>query len=450
MNLDEMDATVEKLEALLLKQPEVETLFTIVGGRIFGRSTYESSNSSSIKIKLTPLDQRDISSQAWVKKMDEAIKQLNLTGYKIQLRVQGVRGIRLSSGDDDISLRIQGQDIETLTDLATRITEIIRDVPGLRNLEHSYEGLNEELNVRIDRQRAADLGINIDTLGQALRIALDGSVISDFIDGDRQFDVRMRLPRSSSDTPAKLSNLLVGHHNGRPVRLHEIADINRGPAPSAIKRDQQQRIVEITGALEENTDLKQVSNEIKKVLADFEIPEGYFMYDGGTSKTLSDAQQSTWLLLGLAVFLVLVVMALQYESLRNPLIILSSIPFSIIGVSLGIWQSGILLSTPVYLGLIMLAGIVVNNAIVLVEQIEIEREKNPDMLQAISTAASQRLRPILMTTLTTVFGMMPLAIGFGEGAEMLQPLAFVIVWGLSFSMLVSLVLVPAVYSAARS
>ncbi|MGB5395849.1 MAG: efflux RND transporter permease subunit, partial [Gammaproteobacteria bacterium] len=127
-----------------------------------------------------------------------------------------------------------------------------------------------------------------------------------------------------------------------------------------------------------------------------------------------------------------------------------SIPFSIIGVSLGIWQSGILLSTPVYLGLIMLAGIVVNNAIVLVEQIEIEREKNPDMLQAISTAASQRLRPILMTTLTTVFGMMPLAIGFGEGAEMLQPLAFVIVWGLSFSMLVSLVLVPAVYSAARS
>ena len=449
MNLDEMDAAVEKIETLLLAQPEVDTVFSIVGGRIFGRSEYQSSDSSSIKIKLQSLAQRSISSEAWVKKMETEIKRLNLTGYKIRLNVQGVRGINLSSGDNDISLRIQGQDIETLTQLATQVTEKIRDVPGLRNLEHSYEGLNEELNVHIDRQRAADLGINIDTLGQALRIALDGSVISDYIEGNRQFDVRLRLPQNTSDTPAKLANLLVGQHQGRPVRLGEVASISRGPAPSAIKHDQQQRIVEITAALEANTSLKEVNAKIQKALADFKLPEGYYLYDGGASTTLNKAQQSSWLLLALAVFLVLVVMSLQYESLRNPLIILSSIPFALIGVSLGLWTGGLLISTPVYLGMIMLAGIVVNNSIVLVEQIEIQREKGNDLVAAISTAANQRLRPILMTTLTTVFGMLPLALGLGEGAEMLQPLAFVIVWGLSFSMLVSLILVPAIYRVAH-
>ncbi len=445
MNLDEMDATVEKVESLLLAQPEVETVFSTIGGHIFGRSEYESSDSSSLKVKLVPLDDRSISSEAWVKKMDAAIKSLTLTGYKIRLRVQGVRGIRLSSGDNDISLRIQGQDIETLTELATQVVEKIRDLPGLRNAEQSYEGLNEELNVHIDRQRAADLGTHIDSLGQALRIALDGSIISNYIEGDRQFDVRMRLPRKLSDTPAKLGNLLVGQHNGRPVRLHEVASISRGPAPAAIKHDQQQRIVEITAALDANTSLDVVNAEIQQALKDFKLPDGYYLYDGGASKTLSNAQQSSWLLLALAIFLVLVVMALQYESLRNPLIILSSIPFALIGVSLGLWSGDLLISTPVYLGMIMLAGIVVNNSIVLIEQIEIERERGNTVAESISLAASQRLRPILMTTLTTVFGMLPLAIGLGEGAEMLQPLAYVIVWGLSFSMLVSLVLVPAVY-----
>ena len=151
------------------------------------------------------------------------------------------------------------------------------------------------------------------------------------------------------------------------------------------------------------------------------------------------------LLLGLALFLVFVVMAVQYESLRNPLVILISIPFTSIGVAAGIYWLGIPISMPIWLGLIMLAGIVVNNAIVLVEQIEIEREQGLPMIEAIVEAARLRLRPILMTTLTTVMGMTPLALGFGEGSEMLRPLAIVIVWGLSFSMLVTLVLVPAVY-----
>jgi len=445
ISLDQMDATLEKIEALLLQQPEVETIYTTVGGFIFGRSEFQSSNRSSIKIQLVPVNRRAMSSKEWISAMQKKIAGLHLTGYKVRMYVRGVRGIQMSSGDDDISLRIQGQDLDVLRDLGTETVDRLRDLPGLSNLEHSYEVHQEELNVTIDRQRAADQGVHVDDIGDALRIALEGSVISDFIDGDRQFDIRLRLPRTDSESPEVLANLLVGQHQGRPVRLFEVATISRGPAPASIQRDQQQRIVEITASVDDNTTMADIMSEIFSRLADLQLPEGYTLYDGGATETLEQGQKTGGILLALAVFLVFVVMAVQYESLRNPLIILFSVPFTITGVGLGLWLFDLPISMPVWLGLIMLAGIVVNNAIVLVEQIEIEREKNPSTLEAISTAASLRLRPILMTTLTTVLGMTPLALGLGEGSEMLQPLAFVIVWGLSFSMLVSLVLVPVVY-----
>ena len=450
ISLDQMDTTLEKIESLLLQQAEVESIYTTVGGFIFGRSEFQNSNRSSISVQLVPVNQRSSSSNDWIKNMQRKISDLQLTGYQVRMYVRGVRGIQMSSGDDDLSLRIQGPDLEILRELGTEAVERLRDIPGLSNLEHSYEVHNEELNVAIDRQRAADLGIHADSIGEALRIALEGSVISDYIEGDRQFDIRLRLPRADSESPEVLANLLVGQHQGRPVRLFEVASISRGPAPASIQRDQQQRIVEITASVDEDTTLVDTMEAIYKKLDGMQLPDAYTLYDGGAGKTLEQGQKTGGILLALAVFLVFVVMAVQYESLRNPLIILFSIPFTIIGVGVGLWLFDKPLSMPVWLGLIMLAGIVVNNAIVLVEQIEIERERNPSTLAAISTAASLRLRPILMTTLTTVLGMTPLAIGLGEGSEMLQPLAFVIVWGLSFSMLVSLVLVPVFYRLFHS
>jgi CzcA family heavy metal efflux pump len=444
-SLDEMDAALERIEALLLRQPEVETIYSTVGGFVFGRSEFERSNRSSVRVQLVPVEKRSLSSNDWIRSMQRKIRELELTGYQVRMYVRGVRGIQMSSGDDDISLRIQGQNLETLSRLGITVVERLRDVPGLSNLQHTYEEHHEELNVSIDRQRAADLGIHVDSVGDALRIALEGSIISDYIEGDRQFDIRLRLPRSYSETPEALSSLLVGQHQGRPVRLYEVASLSRGPAPSAIKRDQQQRVVEITASVDDTVALDETLSTIYTRLDDLELPPGYALYDGGAGKTLKQGQKTGGTLLALAIFLVFVVMAVQYESLLNPLVILFSIPFTTIGVGLGLWLYDMPLSMPVWLGLIMLAGIVVNNAIVLVEQIEIEREKNRPVFEAVCTAASLRLRPILMTTLTTVFGMLPLAIGLGEGAEMLQPLAFVIVWGLSFSMLVSLILVPVVY-----
>jgi multidrug efflux pump subunit AcrB len=445
MRLNETDDAVNRLEDLFLQQPDVHTVFTTSGGRVFGRSEYQSSNSASLKVQLVPATERGRSSEEWVNDMQKAVKKQGFTGLRIRMRVRGIRGVRISSGDDDLSLRVQGPDTEVLRQLGEEITSRLRDVDGLSNLRHSYEETRNEVAINVDRQRAADLGIRVDDIGRSLRAALDGIVVSDFIDGDRQYDVRLRLPRTHFASPDELGNILVGLHQGQPVRLRSVAAVGFTAAPASILRDNQRRIVEVTASLAENLGPEQAMARVHERIADLSIPEGYSLYDGGEAKTLKEGRSMGYLLLGLAIFLVFVVMAVQYESLRNPLVILLSIPFTIIGVAAGITWLDLPISMPIWLGLIMLAGIVVNNAIVLVEQVEVERERGLAFIDAIVEGARLRLRPILMTSLTTVVGMLPLAIGFGEGSEMLQPLAVVIVWGLSFSMLVSLVLVPAIY-----
>ncbi len=447
MQLDEMDTTVEQIEDLLLQQKEVVSLFTTAGGYIFGRSVFESSNRSSIKIQLTPSDQRRVTSGQWVKQIKQKINELNLTGYKIRLYVRGVRGLHITRGSDDVSIHIRGGNLDTLRELGNKAIAMLESVDGLKNLTHSYEEVKEELNIRIDRQRAAELGIDASVIGKALKIALDGKIISNYIEGDKDFDIRMRLPRANSYNPNVLENLMVDYKNNNAVRLGDITYITRAATASRIVRSQQQRIVEISASYNTQAERSKVLAEAMLKLNKLELPNDYILYDNDSNKTLEEGQKSGLIILLLAIFLVFVVMAVQYESLLNPLIIIISIPFAATGVAIGLLiNPEMSLSMPVWLGLIMLTGIVVNNAIVLVEQIEIERKKTKDIKESVKKAAAIRLRPILMTTLTTVFGMMPLAIGLGEGSEMLQPLAFVIVWGLSFSLFVSLVLVPSLYA----
>ncbi len=447
MQLEEMDSAVDLIEDLLLQQAEVLTLFTTAGGFVFGRSEYENSNRSSITVQLTPSDQRTTSSDQWSNQIRKKIETLNLTGFKVHLRVAGVRGLHITRGSDDVSIHIRGNNLDILRELGDQATKLLEPITGLRNLTHSYEQVKEELNIRIDRERAAEFGVDASVIGEALKIALDGQIISNYIEGDRDFDIRMRLPRENSYNPNVLQNLMVDYKNGNAIRLGDVAHVSRKATASRIVRSQQQRIVEISASYDVDADQNKVLDETMSKLAELNLPEGYVLYDNDTNKTLEEGQKTGIIVLFLSIFLVFVVMAVQYESLLNPLIIMLSIPFAATGVAIGLLiNADMTISMPVWLGLIMLTGIVVNNAIVLVEQIEIERERNDSLIESIKNAAALRLRPILMTTLTTVFGMMPLAIGLGEGSEMLQPLAFVIVWGLSFSLFVSLILVPSLYA----
>lgn len=442
MRLNEMNNVVDKIETLLLKDKEVITIFSTIGGSVFGRSQRESSNSSLIKIQLTSSSQRSMTAQQWITYIKPKINALNLIGIKTRLFVLG---FRLGKSDEKISIRVQGENLQTLNQIGNQLIEQLGSVDGIRNLEQTYEENHKELKLKVLRQRAADLGIKASDIGYALRVALDGVLVSDYIEDDREYNIRLRLSRSAMLSNDDLKHILIKHHNGQAIYLNEVARLEFSASPSVIERDNQQRVVEVTASLINDDDLTQVMNKVDEQLQNFSLPEGYFLYDGGDNEAIKEGRDMSLILFSLAIFLVFVVMAVQYESLKNPLIILLGIPFMLIGVAGGLYFRELPVSMPVWLGLIMLSGIVVNNAIVLVEQIGIERKAGLLLNKAISHAARLRLRPILMTTITTVVGMLPLSIGLGDGAEMLQPLAVVIVWGLSFSMLVSLILIPVLY-----
>ncbi|MDH5217040.1 MAG: efflux RND transporter permease subunit, partial [Gammaproteobacteria bacterium] len=447
ITLIEMDKTAKEIENLFMKQAETESVFTLAGGSVFGRTAREIPNRTSIKVQLLPLSQREISSADWIKKMTKAINKKQLAGVKVRMRQRGIRGIRTSRGDDDISLRVQGPKLQMLEDIASDLSDKLKSISGIRNIENSSEEEYFELSVDLDRERTKALGLNVEDVSQAIQIALEGKVITDFLQGDRAYSIRLRLPMSESHNPQAMESVVLfpGNKDKEAVYLSDVAKVQLVKAPATIKRDNQMRIVEITSSLNDDATIGEVLIQVNQLLAEYELPKGYTIYEAGATETLQQGKQLTSILLVLALFLVFVVMAVQYESLRNPLIIMLSVPFAAIGVAIGIEVHALSISMPIWLGMIMLAGIVVNNAIVLVEYIEILRAQGMAVLEAITEAASLRLRPILMTTLTTVVGMLPLALGLGEGAEMLQPLAVTIVWGLSFSMLVSLVLVPVIY-----
>jgi CzcA family heavy metal efflux pump len=446
VSLNVTDKLARRLEALIRTLPSVESVYTTSGGFVFGRSEYEAHNKASLTVTLKPLHQRSISTAQWVALLHKKVREQQFVGTRI--RITPRRGLRLPihRGSDAVSLRIQGDDIKTLEKLAGQLTELLQQVSGLRNIGHSLEETRQEIAIRVDRQRAATLGVTADDVSRVLRTAINGTVTTEFIDGDRSFDIRVRLPLVETNNIQQIESLLLFHTRDKsPVYVSDVASVELLQAPASIRRDNQRRIVEVSASIKTGVAQSTIDERIKRVIGKLRLPDGYSIYDAGASRTLREGQSLAGILLALAVFMVFVIMAIQYESLRNPLVILFSIPFALTGVAIGLKTTGLPLTMPVWLGLIMLAGIVVNNAIVLVEYIEILRREGQVMQAAILDAVKLRLRPILMTSLTTIAGLAPLALALGEGAEMLQPLATTIVFGLSFSLLVSLVLVPVIY-----
>lgn len=445
--LSEMDTIVTKIEQHIAARPEVDTVFTLVGGNIFGRSTREIPSRASLVVQLVPLTERTISSDEWMSSVQKALRQQSLAGIKIRMIQRGIRGIRTSQGDDDISLRLQGNDLNTLRQLGGELAEALAKIPGLKNSAHSAEEEQFELAITLDRTRAAHLGLELTELSRATRAVLQGEEITTFYEAGLSYPVLLKLSATNEITPDTLEQIVLfpASASRKTIYLGDVADIQLIDSPVTIMRDNQMRIVEITASLNGERTLGEVLEDIDTLRRATDLPDGYLLYDGGSRAALEAQQKQTIILLLLALFLVYVVMAVQYESLRNPLVIILSVPFAVTGVGAAVYLLALPLSMPLWLGLIMLTGIVVNNAILLVEYIEQARQRIPQQA-AILEAARLRLRPILMTTLSTVFGMVPLAIGVGEGAEMLQPLAITVVSGLSYSLLVSLLLVPVIYT----
>jgi multidrug efflux pump subunit AcrB len=307
--------------------------------------------------------------------------------------------------------------------------------------------------VALDRERAGYLGLSVADVGQTLRTALDGTVATRYTEGNREFDVRVMLPRDRFTSPEHLGAvaLFSGPAGGAPVYVRDVATVSMSLGPTDIRRENQNRVLRLTGdVVAEVASVGVVNDSIRARLAGLDLPEGYGIIMGGEEEAIRENNRQLTVVMLLAIFLVFVVLAIQYESLIDPFVIILAIPLSLIGVGVALWATGTPLSAPVLLGVILLAGIVVNNSILLVEYIEEYRGRGAGMMEAVVDAGAVRLRPILMTTLTTFFGTLPLALGIGEGTELMQPLAISVIGGVAVSTLLTLFVVPSAYVLMRS
>lgn len=343
-----------------------------------------------------------------------------------------------------VELEIYGDDYGMLRRVAGQAAGSLETIPGLADVTSSAEAGSPEVRVRFNPDQLARLDLTPESVSQTLRAKVKGEVATRVSEGDREIDVVVRASDGSRDEVADVEGMIVQRRDGVAIPLRAVASTEVETGPSEIRRVGQRRAVVISGNLT-GRDLGSVTTDIERTVAGSGLPAGVTAKMGGQNLEIQTSFRSLYLAIGLAVFLVYFVMAAQFESLLHPLIIMFSIPLAGVGVVAALVATGNRVSVIVLIGVVMLAGIVVKNAIVLVDHVNQRRREGMAKADALVEAGRVRLRPILMTTLTTILGLIPMALGLGAGAEIRAPMAVTVIGGLAVSTLLTLIVIPTVY-----
>jgi len=343
-----------------------------------------------------------------------------------------------------IEVEIYGYDLTALKNFSRTISESMSAVPGIVDVNASIQKGNPEVQLYYDRQRLAQLNLQLKNVAELVRNKVQGQVPTEFQQRDREIDILVRLDEKDRLSLRELERLTINPRGDSAIPLSAIAEMKVREGPNEIRHLNQQRGAVITANVD-GIDLSDAILEIEEILYSSETPSGFSYEITGQAAEMDRSLKSLMFALGLALFLVYIVMASKFESLIHPLIILFSVPLGIIGVIWVLYFTESSINILVFIGLIMLAGIVVNNAIVLVDYINTLRRGGREKLDAVKVACHARFRPILMTTMTTVLGLIPMALGLGEGSEIRTPLAITVISGLTVSTFLTLVVIPSVY-----
>jgi HAE1 family hydrophobic/amphiphilic exporter-1 len=344
-----------------------------------------------------------------------------------------------------IEVHVFGYNLDVLKAFSDQVASRMRVIPGVKDVATSMEYGNPELDIEFDRVRLSSLGLSLGEVSNTIKTKIKGEVPTRFKEREKQVDIRVRTSAWRSNDIDAMRGLVVGEHGGTPILLSTVAAIGTARGLNQISRISQQRAAVVSANIDDR-DLGGVSDDIRSMLASIPIPPEVTVEMGGQNEELQRSYRSLQLALLLAVFLVYLVMAAQFESFLHPFIILFTVPLGAIGVIVTLLAFQKSLSVVVFIGVIMLAGIVVNNAIVLIDYINQRRRAGAPVLDAVREAAGVRLRPILMTTLTTVLGLLPMALGLGEGAEIRSPMALTVIGGLLGATVLTLLVIPALYT----
>ncbi|MBP9033384.1 MAG: efflux RND transporter permease subunit [Pseudomonadales bacterium] len=432
-SLDYTDAKTRQVEEALAAFPEIETLEAQVG-------TYEGKNYARLNLRLTDVEKTGRRPQHEVERA-------------IRARLASIAGIEPTIGfEDGVRVSILGQDQARLKQIADDLMARMAAIPGIADLESSETGENPTVAVRIKRELAADLGITTERIGQALRPLVAGEQISQWLGPDGQdYDVVVQLPQSEREVSADLAELYLTSTrldaDGLPllVPLRQVADIVPTAGPLQIKRLNLQRRVTLT-ARAQGRAAGDVGSDIEHLVRQTELPPGYRVDIGGQQEMMKDTFSATLAAMGLAVVFIYFILASQFASFVQPVAIMASLPLSFVGAFLALLLTGTTLNMFSMVGMILLLGLVTKNAILLVDFTNQRMREGAPLRQALLDAGQVRLRPILMTTLAMIFGMLPMAMGTGSGGGMNAPMARAVIGGVITSTLLTLVVVPVIYT----
>jgi HAE1 family hydrophobic/amphiphilic exporter-1 len=396
-----------------------------------------------VYVRLKPKKERGISQQAFGVRLRQELRSVgDATAYLLEAGGPG-------GGQKPLQLQLQGDDERTLSQLADSIARIVRTVPGAVDVGLSTKGQKPELKVTINRGLAGSLGVTVGQIAQALRPAFAGVDAGNWVDptGETRY-VRVRLPAAFRESPADLARVpivLPGGPSGTAVvPLGQVATITASEGPAQIDHLDRKRVVTIGANIEGS--IGNVSRAVQARLASFRLPEGYVLNSGGQAKDQAEVFGSIFTALGIAVMLMYLILVVQFGSFLDPLAILSSLPLSLIGVVLALLITRDTLNIMSLIGVILLMGIVAKNAILLIDFAKWTHEqKHVPMRDALIEAGAIRLRPILMTTLALIAGMIPVALGRGEGADFRSPLGRAVIGGTITSTVLTLFVIPTVY-----
>ncbi len=442
-SLERTESAVHSLE-LLLEENHGESIQSIfsrigpVGTALTESEALAGENSAMLLISLKP-DSIDLDSlQAWFKNQLTDIPGLNAQIMRAKTALQ----ITLGTKEAPLVVEIQGKELDTLQSLSNQVEAILMQQQGLNAVETSFQEGRPEVEVVIDRTAAASFGLTPYSIGTQLSALLAGQELGEYEDEGEYINIMLRSPEPSLK---ELEGLLLDSTGGQKLRLDEVASIRKTTSPREILRNNQVRTAEVSAQLSGEEAFDKTVARVEKALAEVILPQDYSFAVTGEEKLRRKSFSHLWFAFLLAVILVYMVMASQFESLRHPFVILLTIPLAMVGAVGLLMILKLPLNIMSFIGMIMLAGIAVNDSIILVDLINQIRRSGRDMEEAIITAGQLRIRPIFMTSATTILALFPLTLGIGEGAALRAPLAVAVIGGLVTSTLLTLVVIPAVY-----
>ena len=442
--IDLVNQAFQKIEAIV-KQEVPETKNTVC---FIGASTRRAtgSNAGEMRIALKPVKERTRSSEEIAAALRK--KLVFMPGVKIRTRAgQGLFLLRIgTAGDEKVQVEVQGYDLEKSDALSRRVGEIIQNVDGITDIKISRKSGTPEELIIVDRQKAADMKLTVSRIANMLQTVLSGTSAGNYREAENEYQILVKLEGAEKKELRDILDLTVTNAEDEQVVLRNVVEVRPRLGPVLIERKDQERVVYVTANIT-GRDMGSVLADIRKGLQNVPVPGDFSILFGGDYEEQQKAFRELFMSFALAIALVYMVMASLYESLRYPFVVMFSVPLAAIGVILMLFLTNTTFNIQSYIGCIMLGGIVVNNAILLVDHINLlrRRDKLP-LKEAIEEGGRRRLRPILMTAMTTILAMTPLALGIGEGSEAQAPMARAIIGGLLSSNLITLLVVPVIYA----